>query len=134
LKKRFRQLQKGEKVLATDQWSDDGKTKWKSVPSMAVGIEAQNPNSIGWVKYRRPVDPAQLYWAITGRLVGQDEDSGECYGPCARDEAIEQFTEEQLDGEDLEFIALKYGGDASRPESLVYINGVFSSVSEIESE
>lgn len=72
-----------------------------------------------------PPDPDVKYWAITGRLPGEDEDSGGTYGPCTEAEAEDAFTAEQQDGEDLEGIKAQYG-------DTIFINCKFSSATPIE--
>lgn len=70
-------------------------------------------------------DPDVKYWAITGRIPGNDEDTGGTYGPCTEAEAIAAFTSEQQEGKDLEHLRARYG-------YTIFITCKFSSTTRIE--
>lgn len=75
------------------------------------------------------------YYAITGRINGDDEDTLHIYGPCAKSEAVAAFKEDLIEEshcsrETLQEIAKDIHGDSSKFPG--YINSVVQSDSPIK--
>lgn len=79
------------------------------------------------------------YWAVVGRINGDDEDSGHTYGPCTKDEAIAGFKADLIEESCLSDEGVAeindeiYGRGCWEPGDFPgYINHVFGSVARIE--
>lgn len=68
------------------------------------------------------------YWAITGRVCGDDEDSAFVYGPCTRDEAIRAFRIDMREVSNLPTLDGEPDPIRDDPEGvIVFVNLVFRS-------